>query len=144
MPLPIEYDILVEANGQSTRIGWGDCPQWATRHRVELDAADYISLLPKDGADLPVVVLAKPEDAKWIVFSRVFGKIGAGVAQPQFRCYALGYQWNHDARPKAAKGDADAPGLDLSQRDGRGRGRTLAGPVSVEATLREFRAIPCA
>ena len=100
MPLPIEYDILVEANGQSTRIGWGDCPQWAARHKAELDAADYISLLPKDGADLPVVVLAKPEDAKWIVFSRVFGKIGAGVAQPQFRCYALGYQWNHDARPK--------------------------------------------
>ena len=86
---PLLYDIAVECGEQSILIQWGNSPQWITRYRDELTHADRISLIPKSSASgLPVVTVRLTEGRRWVLFSRVYGRVPGG----QIRMHCIGWQ----------------------------------------------------
>lgn len=92
-PIPIEYNISVEGRDiEDVLIDWGNAPGWAEEHAEQLEQADRIALIPKDGgaaARLPVVAVALSGGRRWVVFSRVFGRLdGTGR---RVRLYAIGW-----------------------------------------------------
>lgn len=86
----MEYNIVIEGGGNSLVIDWGNDKNWARRYRAQLDGAERISLIQKTPpTPLPVVTVALGDGRRWIVFSRVFGKIDGGQ---QVRLYCIGWQ----------------------------------------------------
>lgn len=82
--------MAVEGQGNQHQIDWGNCPNWADRYRDDLNNAHRISLIPKKiGGHLPIVTVAMGEGRRWIVFSRVFGRMGQ---EARIRLYAIGWQ----------------------------------------------------
>jgi len=91
--MPIEYDIVFEGK-TNRRIIWGESPNWAREYKEELSAAKRISLIPKNGASLPIITVLLDEGKQWIVFSKVMGRMKGIGAGREFRLYAIGYQYN--------------------------------------------------
>jgi len=96
---PIKYDVLIEGeyeNGQkyNIRVAWGQESEWIKKHRKELDGARYITLYPKkDFLNMPTVVVSLDENKRWILFSRVYGAIGAyNSGATEIRLYCIGWQ----------------------------------------------------
>jgi len=90
MPLPIEYNIAIENAGQpDVLVDWGNAPGWVERYRERLDAADRISLIPKNGQALPTVTVTLGGDRRWVAFSRVCGIVNG---DKRIRLYAVGWQ----------------------------------------------------
>lgn len=90
---PIKYDIAIErSQGQPIVIPWGNAPNWIKVYRDDLDNAAGIALIPKEGQFMPVVRVGLGGDRRWVIFSRVAGRITAGVAGAQVRAYCIGWQ----------------------------------------------------
>lgn len=84
----ILYNIAIEGKEQVI-IDWGNSPKWLSVHAELLKTAHRISLIPKEGVNLPIVSVDLTGNKRWIVFSRVYGALtGPGQA----RLYAIGWQ----------------------------------------------------
>ena len=91
----ILYDIVVEPLGDRPEIviDWGETPGWIDTYRDELDGARAIALIPKDGEQMPVVRISLTGDRRWVVFSRVAGRIAGGQkTEGLLRIYCIGWQ----------------------------------------------------
>ena len=90
------YDIAIEAPGGQVKIDWGNAPGWMEMHRVLLDTAERVSLLPKDTAvGLPLISTQLQPDQRWVLFSRVYGQVTSGK---QVRLYCIGWQQTVSSR----------------------------------------------
>ena len=90
MPLDeLVYDVMIEAPDSQIRVDWGHEPGWMQTYKFLLARAERISLVPKDGVNLPVVSTQLGDGKRWIIFSRVYGAL-TGTAK--IRLYALGWQ----------------------------------------------------
>lgn len=92
--MSIQYNVIIEKEGQGALIDWGNSPGWIEQHRELLDNAERMTLIPKEGISLPVVSVALGPDRRWILFSRVAGIINTkkGDQQEKVRLYAIGWQ----------------------------------------------------
>jgi hypothetical protein len=115
-PPAIAYDIEIRAGGRVYFVPWGDSPGWIRRLASQLETATEITLAPKLGhADrLPKIRQPLEPGQKWILYSRVTGRLENGHVTRYRRIYALGYEQNgrrviqtvdHDTGVK----DLDAP-----------------------------------
>lgn len=115
-PPAIAYDIEIRSAGRVYVVSWGDSPGWIRRLASELKSATEIVLAPKLGhADrLPKIRQPLAPGQKWILYSRVTGRLENGQVTRYRRIYALGYEENgrrviqtvdHDTGVK----DLDAP-----------------------------------
>jgi len=91
--LDIGYNIAIEGDGYNLLVDWGDGTDWVKKLRTELDNAERISLIPKEGCHLPLVTVQLEENQRWVIFSRVFGKT-AKEEPHQARTYCIGSQEN--------------------------------------------------
>jgi len=83
------YNVAIESPVGQTLVQWGADPNWMEINRELLATAHTLSLIPKDGQALPVVSVRVDADRRWILFSRVYGRVtGPG----QVRLYAIGWQ----------------------------------------------------
>lgn len=92
--LDMIFNVAVEGNFPSVLVDWGNDPGWADRIRGQLEAAQRISLIPKDvHAHLPIVSVDLSGDRRWVLFSRVYGQLAMGTGgRRQVRVYCLGWQ----------------------------------------------------
>lgn len=81
----ILYNIAVESPNGQRLIQWGDERGWMDRDL--LNSATRISLIPKQGG-MPIVTVRLGGDKRWVLFSRVYGRIPGG----QVRLYCIGWQ----------------------------------------------------
>ena len=81
------YDIAIEAPDKQALVKWGEEKGWLETHRQLLNRAERISLIPKQ-AGMPVVTVRLDRDKRWVIFSRVYGRIPGG----QVRLYCIGWQ----------------------------------------------------
>ena len=91
----IRYDIAIEppSDRQKIVIDWGNMPGWIDAYQDELDGAKAIALIPKDGEQMPVVRTSLMGDRRWIIFSRIAGRIMGGVnTGGLLRIYCIGWQ----------------------------------------------------
>ena len=82
------YNIAVEAPDEQCLIQWGNERGWLETRRDLLDKAARISLIPKEMGELPVVTVQLGNGKRWIVFSRVYGRLPGG----RVRLYCIGWQ----------------------------------------------------
>jgi len=83
------YDIAVESGNQSLLIDWNSESGWIQKYAKELNEAERISYIPKDGSGLPVVTVVLDNGKRWIVFARNFGILGT---PNQTKIYCIGWQ----------------------------------------------------
>lgn len=129
--LPIDYDIAIEGPSGQVRVDWSDeqgwpreprpgSQGWVERYSQELATATRLSLVPRAGGRLPVVMVALQPGREWIIFSRVFGTIGPGPGPvhpgqvhgaggaaggtERFRLYAIGWKQSLGDDSGAAEG----------------------------------------
>lgn len=89
----IEYNIAIETTGDSILILWGDSKDWAERYRNELDNANSLALIPKEGKRLPLVTVDLSGGKRWVAFSKVFGIMGKDDnKRREIRLYCIGWQ----------------------------------------------------
>lgn len=88
------YNVAVEGDFPSVLIDWGNDKGWAERIRGQMDAANRMTLIPKEaGSPLPIVSIDLTGDRRWILFSRVYGQLNVGTGgQKQVRVYCIGWQ----------------------------------------------------
>lgn len=82
------YNIAVEGNGYQELVNWGETLGWQKILSDQLESAQRISLIPKTSNGLPVVTVELGEDKRWVVFSRVVGRLGG----KRIRLYCIGWQ----------------------------------------------------
>lgn len=89
----IRYNIAVETEDTSILIPWGEAKGWADKYRDQLNSADSIALIPKEGESLPVVTVDLSEGRRWILFSRVYGVLNkSSGGKNEIRMYCIGWQ----------------------------------------------------
>lgn len=91
----IRYDIVIEPLGDRPEIiiDWGNMPGWADTYRAELDGAGAIALIPKDDEQMPIIRTSLTGDRRWVMFSRVAGRIAGGQnTGGLLRIYCIGWQ----------------------------------------------------
>lgn len=88
--LPITYNIAIENGDGQALVDWGNEKNWLVTHKELLDNADRISLIPKEQG-LPVVTVALDNEKRWVVFSRIYGRISGGNGR-EIRMYCIGWQ----------------------------------------------------
>ncbi len=91
--LPWSYNLLIEGQFEPIKVELGDDPKWMEKYKKELDTAEQISLVPKDGINVvvPVITVALDGEKRWIFFSRVCGRIVGGTGK-EIRLYCIGWQ----------------------------------------------------
>ena len=82
------YNIAIESDDAQELVDWGNAPGWIEQHRAILDTAHTLSLIPKDGYELPVVSVRLDGSKRWVCFSRICGQLPGG----QVRLYCIGWQ----------------------------------------------------
>ena len=80
------YNIAVETPNEQHLIQWGNEKGWLDTYRDLLNNATRISLIPK--GKMPLVTVQLGNGKRWIVFSRVYGRLPGG----QVRLYCIGWQ----------------------------------------------------
>lgn len=88
--LPFAYNVAIESEEEQVLIDWGNEKGWQDTHKELLNSADRISFIPKE-QNLPVVTVALDNEKRWIVFSRVHGRISGGNGR-EIRLYCIGWQ----------------------------------------------------
>lgn len=89
----IEYDVVIETEKGAIVVDWGGSPNWADRYRVQLDGAKAIALVPKGPESLPVVRIELGLGKRWVIFSRVAGRVSGGLdTSGVLRLYCVGWQ----------------------------------------------------
>lgn len=104
----MDYNISIEADGQSIVIDWGNTPNWKEAHRHAIDQAERMSLIPKAGIELPVVTCELETGHQCRVFSRVYGQIQNNVDN-RIRLYCIGEDKPLWIYPSGAIEQAKAP-----------------------------------
>jgi hypothetical protein len=90
--LPISYNVAIEGKRQIL-VDWGNTPGWLETYREDLDNAHRISLIPKEGQPIPVVSVILDGSKRWIVGSRVCGRVNKGTGEgSEIRIYFIGWQ----------------------------------------------------
>jgi hypothetical protein len=92
---PFIYNVAIEdgtntAEGQVV-VDWGSTPHWIDDLRERLDNAYRIALIPKQVGSLPVVSTILDGDKRWLIGSRVCGRISGGTGV-EMRIYFIGWQ----------------------------------------------------
>lgn len=85
----VEYDVAIEGAFGNVLVNWGHEPGWIDECREQLETAERVSLIPKEGIALPVVTVGLGDGRRWVLFSRVFGKTGT---VRRVRLYCVGWQ----------------------------------------------------
>lgn len=86
--MKLDYNIAIEGRGYQELVDWGEAPDWQKALQDQLESAQRISLIPKTSNGLPVVTVELGEDKRWVVFSRVVGRLGG----KRIRLYCIGWQ----------------------------------------------------
>ena len=87
----LSYNIAIEGLDEQVLIDWGNEKGWQTTHKDLLASAHRISLIPKEITGQPIVSIALDNEKRWIVFSRVVGRIVGGDGA-EVRLYCIGWQ----------------------------------------------------
>lgn len=87
----MQYHIAVEGPAGNILIDWNNTRNWQQRYAAELDQAPRLSLIPCEGSRLPVVTVQLDPSRRWILFSRVVGRIDAD-GRRELRMYAIGWE----------------------------------------------------
>jgi hypothetical protein len=91
--LPFSYNISIESKEESVLVDWGNTPGWMEACRDRLDSAYRISLIPKVAGSAPVVSAILDGEKRWLIGSRVCGKINKGTGDgKELRIYFIGWQ----------------------------------------------------
>lgn len=86
----IQYNIVIQRDGEDTVVDWGSQPNWARDLKDTLDNASAITLVQKNiSFGLPTIKIQLGDDKRWIIFSRVYGQVNG---DRQIRMYAAGWQ----------------------------------------------------
>jgi len=89
----IEYNVAIETNSGSILVDWGNSKDWVTKYREDLDNANSLALIPKEGIGLPIVTVELSGQKRWVVFSKVFGIINKkNNKKSEIRLYCIGWQ----------------------------------------------------
>lgn len=89
--VPWKYNLIIEGEFDPIIVKLGDSPDWIDKHKEQLEGASRISLVSKEGMEMPFVTVALDEDKRWIFFSRVHGTISGGSGI-EIRLYCIGWQ----------------------------------------------------
>jgi len=86
---PYNLEYIVE--GKKDIVFLGLQPNWLREHREALDRAEIISLIPKEGVNLPPLTVFLGDGKRWIYFKRTYKITNNG---PSIPLYCLGWQDN--------------------------------------------------